>query len=442
VRVTLARRLGLVVAAGFGLGGFSVGLSEALHLGDIPSVGLVAAAAAASWWMGFRVARPLESQVELLFGAASEVGVATPEGAGLTDAVHTVEQLARYVRISREALRHQRSLQAAIIEASPFGVILTDSDGRILACSSSVRLHLAVLPEPMGRLLTEAIPFPPLHQLLSRSLLRPQGELVEATASSGRFELLLRASFLPETDGAMLVIADITGLHRAERARSDFVANVSHELRTPITSVRGYAETLLSDHEQLDPMHVEMLETIERNAKRMSELVDGLLYLSRIEASADEELPRERVDLASVCQEVLVFHQDEADHKDIQMDLEGDVSVEALINREAFIHILGNLVQNAIKYTPAGGRVRVRVREEPEWGVVDVDDNGKGIAPGQQSRVFERFYRVDKGRSRAEGGTGLGLAIVKHLCRVTGAEVSLRSLPGRGSTFTVKFERP
>jgi two-component system phosphate regulon sensor histidine kinase PhoR len=440
--MNLSRRLALVVAAGFGLGGFAVSLSESLGLGMGPRLALVAVGAGAAWWLGWRTARPIERKLQAALETARDVGVNTPPGAGVSGTVHAVEQLSRYARMSRESLRVQRAFQEAIVAASPFGVVVTDNDGRILASSPSLRHHLPVIPDPEGRLLSEAIPFPPLREALTQALAHPERKLVEVTASSGRFDLLLRASALSTGDGAMVVIADITGLKRAERARSDFVANVSHELRTPITSVRGYAETLLADADQLDPMHVQLLETIERNARRMSDLVDGLLYLSRIEASATEELLMEDLDLVPLCDEVLDFHRDEAERKSIQLDMESDGVALARINREAFVYILGNLVTNAIRYTPEEGRVRVRVRQQEGRGVVDVDDNGRGIAPGQQDRVFERFYRVDKGRARADGGTGLGLAIVKHLCRVIDAEVSLRSLPGRGSTFTVKFARP
>jgi len=357
---------------------------------------------------------------------------------------HDIDDLRLALRRTRIALQAQRALQDAIIEATPYGVVIVDPRDKILAVSPSMRALLPVVPEPVGRPLKDAIPFPPLVEALRRA--ESEREMVDVGASWGRFDLRVRAALLPEDRGGMAVVTDVSEIAQLDRVRRDFVANVSHELRTPITSIRGYAETLLADPDNLDPLTAELLDAVERNARRMGDLIDSLLHLSRIEAGQADALASEELELGALALEVVGFYRDEAARRGLDLAVEqADASagpIRIAVNREAFGHILGNLTQNAIKYTQEGGRVRIRVHAEDRWGVVDVEDNGPGIDPANRARIFERFYRVDRGRSRDAGGTGLGLAIVKHLCRAVGAEITVRSLPGRGSTFTVRFNRP
>jgi two-component system phosphate regulon sensor histidine kinase PhoR len=326
-------------------------------------------------------------------------------------------------------------LQEHVFDAIPFGVVVVDEAGVIVRINPAVRDFLPLVPEPMGKLLHLAVPCEPLQRVVAHAI--AGGEVVEKVEGVGRYELLLRAKPLGDGEGAVAVIYDITELAGIERARSDFVASVSHELRTPVTSILGYAETLL-DHEELDDGMVTMLEAIRRNAGRLTKLFEELMHLYRLEASGGD-LPREEMSLRKITNDVVEHCMDQAEREKIDLQLHAARDVVARLNPEAYGHILGNLVNNAIKYTPEGGWVRVSFGRDRSGPWVEVRDNGPGIDPLYRERVFERFFRVDKGRARKDGGTGLGLAIVKHLCRAMHAEVSLQSVPGHGSCFTVRL---
>lgn len=224
---------------------------------------------------------------------------------------------------------------------------------------------------------------------------------------------------------------------KAESHRREFVANVSHELRTPATSIAGYAETLLDDPSSMDEDTLEMVTVIHRNAQRLIALFDDLLHLSRIDAQ-EGPLEIETLNLESVINEALDRCRSPADDKQISLQNYVDANLLVESNRDALGHIFGNLVENAIKYSHNGGLVSVRASSRDGGRVlVEVIDVGFGVDPSLHERIFERFYRVDKGRSRAAGGTGLGLAIVKRLCHEVGASVDVKSKLSKGSIFRV-----
>ena len=346
-----------------------------------------------------------------------------------------IAELQKQLSRARAEVRAARSQQEAILNASPSGVILMGRDGDLLAVSPAVRASLPVIPNPVGRPLQQAIPYAPLADLLARCV--AERVSVAQETRCGRFDLLLTANPVGEHGGAMAVVADVTSLKRAERHRSEFVANASHELRTPITSILGFTETLMSDPEVSEDQ-LEMLATIERNARRLDGMVTGLIHLSRVEGRMGE-LALAPYELETLSKQVLELRYDVAAMQEQELVLDCDEPVHVLVDVEAWHHILGNLVDNALRYTPEGGRIRVLVAHDGGRAVVEVSDTGIGIEPSHQQHVFERFYRVDSGRSRETGGTGLGLAIVKHYCKAIGAEVTLRSLPGRGSRFRIRI---
>jgi two-component system phosphate regulon sensor histidine kinase PhoR len=237
--------------------------------------------------------------------------------------------------------------------------------------------------------------------------------------------------------GAVLTFHDATERRRLDHVRRDFVANASHELRTPLTSIRGFVEAL-EDGAALDPTTSErFLGKIRTHADRMAALVEDLLELSRLESG--EQPPRwEDVAPAEIAEDVVASFTGLAGRKEIIL-LRIDRSAPTIVtDAERLRRILENLVENAVKYTPAGGRVEVASAPGPQGGaVLEVSDNGPGIAAEHLPRIFERFYRVDKARSREMGGTGLGLAIVRHLAEGMGATVRVASTPGKGTCFTV-----
>lgn len=241
-------------------------------------------------------------------------------------------------------------------------------------------------------------------------------------------------------NGAVLVFHDITELKKLEQTRKDFVANVSHELKTPVTSLKGFTETLLAGAME-DPEITERFITIIANeSKRLENLIHDLLELSKIEG-AHFELQYEKVDLEILIDEVFVMLEEKASLKGIQ--LKKKISGDSIIDGDSLRikQILINLVNNGIMYTPELGEIKVRVREQAENLVLEVEDTGIGMSKEELPRIFERFYRVDRARSRNSGGTGLGLAIVKHIAEAHQIDLTVDSVKGQGTIFRLIFKK-
>ena len=226
-------------------------------------------------------------------------------------------------------------------------------------------------------------------------------------------------------------------LHRLEQIRRDFVANVSHELKTPIAAVRGLVETIIDDQEITDENRERFLDKIHNQSMRLSAIVTDLLTLSRLE-SGNEVLETISLDLSEVVRSTVTSLGQAAEERNIRVEIllpEGPVRL--LGDEDALSQVTSNLLDNALKYSPRGAEVWIRLRQENGKAVIEVQDQGVGIEPRDRDRIFERFYRVDKARSRELGGTGLGLSIVKHIVLAHGGEVDVESSPGAGSTFRV-----
>jgi len=238
----------------------------------------------------------------------------------------------------------------------------------------------------------------------------------------------------------MLFLQDITEEKRVETIKRDFVANVSHELRTPLASIKGYSETLLDgamdDRETLS----EFLRVIDRHATRMSRLIDDLLILSRLE-SHQMTIVASPIDLGELVSSTVKGFEKQARDKGITLSVTVPQELsKALGDRDRLEQVMVNLLDNAIKYTPSGGKVMVCACQEDAFIRVDVADTGIGIPEADISRIFERFYRVDKARSRELGGTGLGLAIVKHIIQGHNGRLHVESTPGKGSVFSFSIK--
>jgi signal transduction histidine kinase len=233
--------------------------------------------------------------------------------------------------------------------------------------------------------------------------------------------------------GAVLTFLDVTEVRRLETVRRDFVANVSHELKTPLTSVRGFAETLLEDDPPED-LRRTFLSSIRANTLRLQHLVDDLLDLSRLESGGWIAKEGE-VELGRAIRELWDGFEETASAGGLEFSLEGDATVSA--DLQGVVQVFRNLLANAIRYTPDGGSIAVKITVEGPATKVEVRDTGIGIPASALPRVFERFFRVDPARARAEGGTGLGLAIVRHLVRAMGGKVWAESEPGKGTSFFV-----
>ncbi len=238
--------------------------------------------------------------------------------------------------------------------------------------------------------------------------------------------------------GVAVVLRDVTAVRHLERIRRDFVANVSHELRTPVSVIQASAETLLAGALD-DPRHARnFVAAIERHASRLTRIIAGLLDLARLEAG-QRGLAKERVNVRAAALRALDLVVGPADVKDIEVDIELAEDLDLLADTKGVDQVLSNLLENAVKYSEQRGHITVTSASEDGWVRIAVADDGPGIKEKHRKRVFERFYRVDKGRSREQGGTGLGLAIVKHLVLAMGGSVGVDPGEPKGCVFWVRL---
>jgi two-component system phosphate regulon sensor histidine kinase PhoR len=331
-----------------------------------------------------------------------------------------------------EALERAASRSAELMETNPTGMLVIDGDGRIEQANPAVIRKLDVRRPPVGRNPVEVIHVAEVLAAIADGLAGRQSG--PRAAVVGDLDLLIEV--VPLHPGALVSVRDVTQQRAVERARTEFVANVSHELRTPMAIVRGFAETLLADVERLPADLRPMVEAIDRNGLRLSQLFDDLLTLYRIETRR-RDLPREPLQLARVLQEAKGQLSDRVGRVGLEVEVDCPPGLTAWSSRQALDTILSNLTSNACKYSPAGGMIRLVARDTGPTIDISVSDTGLGISRAHHDRIFERFYRVDDGRARKVGGTGLGLAIVKHYAQAIGATVTLASEEGKGSTFTV-----
>jgi len=365
---------------------------------------------------------------------------ASDELASLAEALnHMAEQLDQRI----QTIIRQRQEQEAVLASMVEGVMAVDRRERLITLNQAGARLLGVDPEAAReRPIPEVVRNPDLQNFVARALASSQqvdGEII--LRDSGRDRLLqVRGTTLRDLQGtafgALIVLNDITRLRRLEQARRDFVANVSHELRTPITSIKGFVETLL-DGAMQEPDHaLNFLKIIARHAERLNEIIDDLLSLSRIEQDSEQgKVALSPGAIKEVLQDAIQVCEERAAAKDIGIDLTCPDDLTARINAPLLLQAVVNLIDNAVKYSPTARPVQVEARLELGEVLILVRDQGPGIAPEHLPRLFERFYRVDPGRSRKVGGTGLGLAIVKHIAQAHGGYVTLQSAPGRGSTF-------
>ena len=239
-------------------------------------------------------------------------------------------------------------------------------------------------------------------------------------------------------DGTLAVLAEVTRLRKLELARRDFAANASHELRTPITSIRGFAETLRNQTVHDPERSARFLDIILRQAGRLEALIEDLLFIATLESLGEAKaILLERMPIKPLVDAAATTCRPAAEKKDIRILTRCEPDLIAPANAEILERALTNLVDNAVKFSPEGSTVTVTAKRDGDMALLSVADQGPGIAPEDQKRIFERFYRVDKSRSRREGGTGLGLSIVKHAALAHKGNAGLTSAPGTGSVFTI-----
>jgi len=367
---------------------------------------------------------------------------------------HEVDALAECLNIMAEQLdarlrevTRQRNETEAILHGMSEGVLAIDARLRILRMNRAAATVFGVDAEQArGRTLIEVVRNAPLHDTLVQALEQesPAEAETTVTGNSGEVSLNVRASRLPDGAGAVAVLHDTTRVRHLEAMRRDFVANVSHELRTPITAIQGFVETL--DDGAIDDPHMarRFLATIQRNSERLGRIVEDLLLLSKLDGQdqgVTEFAGRELTHIYPLVRAAVQSLEGAASERRTRFEV--SVDPEAVFDVcPGFVQTaVSNLVDNAVKYSPPDTAVQVAAVQTPEETRISVADQGPGIPPEHRDRIFERFYRIDKGRSREMGGTGLGLAIVKHVMAVHGGRVELASEPGRGTTFTLVFPR-
>ncbi|MCB9617826.1 MAG: HAMP domain-containing protein [Sandaracinus sp.] len=339
-----------------------------------------------------------------------------------------------------DTLRSEQDRLRTVLNSMVEAVFVTDSIGRIVATNAA--LDQMVGRDARGLTAMEAIRSPELHDAV-RAARKGEARHVEFEIQVGETEQAFSGHVAPLQEGAgvVAVLHDVSKLRETDRLRRDFVANASHELRTPLTAIRGFAETLRDGAVDDPSASRRFLDVILRHTLRLQALVGDLTALSRAE-STEHPLELEAVDVASATVEVVRGLASKAEQRGVQLIFEPPNEVLLVTaNARALDQVLINLVDNAIKYTPENTSVRVRVHPAGRSVLLEVNNPGPPIAPQHLERVFERFYRIDEGRSRDVGGTGLGLSIVKHLCMQMGAEVRARSDAAEGTTFVVQLRR-
>ena len=341
-------------------------------------------------------------------------------------------------------ISNEKERLTAILDNMADGLIALDSAGQVILLNRAAAQIFGVNEEDIkGKSLIELNRTQQLTEALqqvynTRQIVDTEIQLIYP------IEILVRTHIAPiirnsRIHGMVLIFTDVTELRRLERMRTEFVGNVSHELKTPLTSIRGYVETLL-DMEIEDPLVSKFLGVINKESDRLSRLINDLLDLSRLESKRHSPMVPTR--LKNVVENVIHVLAPEAERKKIELIINIPVHLPLVMGVEEQLNqVLINLVDNGIKYTPAGGKVSVSAESDTEWVTLKVADNGCGISQEDQERIFERFYRVDKARSRQAGGTGLGLSIVKHIVKGHGGDIHIESELGEGSTFIVKLQR-
>jgi two-component system phosphate regulon sensor histidine kinase PhoR len=395
-----------------------------------------------------RLARPIRDLAQ----AASRVAAGTFEAPLPTPEVADLAQLASALESIRDQLvergltiGRQDTEQEAVLDSMIEGVLAIDARQRVVGMNRAAADLLGLdLDAVVGRSMQDVIRNPTLRRFALRAIdcRDPVEDDIVLPGPRDR-TIRVRGTALRDVSGeggAVIVLNDVTDLRRLETVRRDFVANVSHELKTPVASIKGFVETLLDGAADEPDDCKRFLGIIARQADRLEAIIEDLLALSRIEQSEGAgALPVEKTTIAALLQTAVLDCLPRATDRSIRLEVECDAEMEADVNAPLLEQAVINLVDNAIHASDAGDTIRVTAVRETDRLLIDVRDEGCGIPPEHVPRLFERFYRVDKGRSRIQGGTGLGLSIVKHIVQAHRGTVAVESIPGQGSTFTLRL---
>lgn len=361
---------------------------------------------------------------------------------------YSLNVMALRLEEQRWALLQERNELEITLSGMADGILAIDHEGRLVNLNpAAAALFDLDMKRARGKTIVEIVRNTALQEFAQATLEAHQPvdtEMIIARDGERHYHLLgspIR-DMQGQTAAAVLVIHDITTLRRLETMRRDFVANVSHELKTPITSIKGYVETVLDTPDISPEDSRRFLETVRRQAERLNAIIDDLLSLSRIEQGVERaEISFSDTNISMVLKAALHSCEPAAKAKQITLSFDNHQEIQVRANGALLEQAVVNLVDNAIKYSPEGSKVEVGAVADLAEIVIQVKDNGPGIPKEHLPRIFERFYRVDKSRSRDAGGTGLGLAIVKHIVVAHHGSVSVESEAGKGTVFSIRVPR-
>jgi two-component system phosphate regulon sensor histidine kinase PhoR len=399
----------------------------------------------ASWLLSQRLSGSIRKLFEAsrrIVGGETVTEIPLRSGDELGSLARQMERMSIRVSEQLEMLSSERNHLTTILNSMTEGVLVTDGRGRIAVVNPALREILGLREELIGKTPLEVIRNIEVSEAVEQTF--KMGKTRETEFRITDRELLAR--FAPiggpdESIGVVIVFHDITELRRLESRQKEFVSNVSHELKTPLTSIQGYAETLLEE-EQLDPIHRTFAEKIFRNSSRLAEMIEELFSLARLE-SGQPRFSWEPVSFSRLMEDLKGDFAEQLNEKGLEFSYTNDSRQESFMAGARYIErVFQNLIENAIKYTEEG-EVRISMELVEDEVCFSIKDTGIGIPQEELGRIFERFYRVDKDRSRSSGGSGIGLAIVKHIVQLHGGRVWAESDLGHGSTiyFTIPFRR-
>jgi two-component system phosphate regulon sensor histidine kinase PhoR len=401
--------------------------------------------------LGLLASRKLAREVEAIARyaegyARDETGERLPisDGHGLAEVARALNRMGSRFEERLKDLQRQRNELESVLSGMVEGVIAVDAEARVINLNeAAARILMVSRSEAAGRSIQEVVRNNRLQRIVERTLAGSEPLEDDITLFFERERTLkARGTVLREGSGrvvgAVVVLDDVTKLRRLEASRREFVANVSHEIRTPITSIQGYVETLLDGALDDRETAERFLRTVLAQAGRLNALVNDLLALARLEQDEKSAvLTRETVRLRELVDSAVRVCEPLASSVAMRIEAGGDSELSASVNAALVEQAIVNLLDNAIKYSAPGSEVRVEIAQEGTEAQIRVIDRGCGIEPQHLPRLFERFYRVDRARSREQGGTGLGLAIVKHIALLHKGSATVESTPGQGSTFAL-----
>ena len=409
---------------------------------------MVMTAAGVSWYVTRRIIHPLE---EIKKGARAFAGgdlsnrLTVPDTEELSELARSLNQMARNLDSQiQESLNRQRELEA-VHASMQEGVIAIDNEERIITINAAAAEIFNFSPASLkGRNILEVARNFELQNFIRKALATHspvEDDII--IHQEGDHILNIHSSALWDSRehriGTLVIFHDLTRIRRLESMHKDFAANVSHELKTPLTTIRGFIETIQQmPADKCDDM-AGFLKIIEKNVHRMIELIDDLLALSRLERLEGTGIRFEEHHLSSLIQNAVQACTPLAEKKQIQVQVSCPEDLTARVDPVLMEQAIVNLVENAVKYSPENARVEVTARRTGEQVELSVGDSGTGIAREHLPKIFNRFYRIDKGRSRQEGGTGLGLAIVKHIVQYHNGRITVSSVKGKGTTFLIRM---